>query len=187
MFAPFSKTAIKALCSVGESFEQSMNASDTALHLVKSRIGIHMLVADIQPSRVAAAVRWFVMLSLVLAMQIDACPFCSSADTSSYCIVGQKYYRWLSITHIPCISVVQSNNVEYISRPRCSFSVLIIYSIHLPYTVLRIVHIRRRSVRSGYRVVRAENGRNIRTDLSLSPLFLRAAPFSLGPVCDYCL
>lgn len=83
-----------------------MNASDTALHLVKPRIGIHMLVADRQPSRVAAAVRWCVMLSLELAMQIDACNFRSSADTSCYCIVGQKYHRWLSITHIPCISVV---------------------------------------------------------------------------------
>lgn len=83
-----------------------MNASDTVLHLVKSRIGIHMLVADRQPSRVAAAVRWFVMLSLELAMQIDECPFRSSADTSCYCIVGQKFHRWLSITHISCISVV---------------------------------------------------------------------------------
>lgn len=76
-----------------------MNASDTALLLVKSRIGIHMLVADSRPSRVAAAVRWCVGLSLELAMQIDACPFRSSADTSCYCIVGQKYHCWLSITH----------------------------------------------------------------------------------------
>lgn len=83
-----------------------MNASDTALLLVKSRIGIHMLVADLQPSRVAAPFRWCVMLSLELAMQIDACPFRSSADTSCHCIVAQKYYPWLSITHIPCISVV---------------------------------------------------------------------------------
>lgn len=163
-----------------------MNASDTVLHLVKSRIGIHMLVADIQPSRVAAAVRWCVMLFLELAMQIDAWPFRSSADTSCYCIVAQKYYRWLSITHIPCISVVQSNNVEYISRLPCSYFVLIIDSVHLPYTVLRIVHIRRRRMRSECSV-RAENGKNIRTDRSLLPLFLRAAPFSLGrfaiPVC----
>lgn len=164
-----------------------MNASDTALLLVKSRIGIHMLVAGKQPSRVAAAFRWCVMVSLELAMQIDECPFRSSADTSCYCIVGQKYYCWLSITHIPCISLVQSSNVEYISRPRCSFSVLIIDSVHLPYTVLRILNIWRRFVRSGRSVVSAENGRNIRTDRSLSPRFLRAAPFSLGrfaiPVC----
>lgn len=92
-----------------------MNASDTVLLLVKSIIGIHMLVADWQPSRVAAAVRWCVMLSLVLAMQIDACPFCSSADTSCYCIGGQKYHRWLSITHILCISSAQSNNMGNIS------------------------------------------------------------------------
>lgn len=129
MFAPSSKTAIKALCSVGESFEQRMNASDTALHLVKSRIGIHMLVADRQPSRVAAAVRWCVMLSLELAMPIDVCPFRSSADNSCHCIVAQKYHRWLSITHIPCISVVQSNNVEYISRPTCRYAVLMILCI----------------------------------------------------------
>lgn len=83
-----------------------MNASDTALLLVQSRIGIHMLVADWQRSRVAAAVRWCVGLSLELAMQIDACPFRSSADNSCYCIVAQKYYCWLSITDIPGISVV---------------------------------------------------------------------------------
>lgn len=164
-----------------------MNASDTALLLVKSIIGIHMLVADWQPSRVAAAVRWCVMLSLELAMQVDACPFHSSADTSCYCIVAQKYHLWLSTTNIPCISVVQSNNVEYISRPRCSFSVLIIDSVHLPYTVLRIVNIRRRCVRSGCSVVSAENRKRFRTDRSLSPQFLRAAPFWLGPVCDSCL
>lgn len=163
-----------------------MNASDTALLLVKSRLGIHMLVAERQPSRVAAAVRWCVMLSLELAMQIDACHFRSSADTSCYYIVAQKYHRSLSITYIPCISVVQSNNVEYISRPPCSYSVLIIDSVHLPYTVLRIVHILRRCVRSEFSV-RAENGRNIRTDRSLSPRFLRAAAFSLGPICDSCL
>lgn len=179
MFAPSSKTAIKALCSVGESFEKRMNASDTVLHLVKSRIGIHMLVADWQPSRVAAAVRWYVMLSLELAMQVDECPFRSSADTSCYCMVAPKYHLWLSITHIPCISVVQSNNVEYISRPRCSFSVLIIDSVYLLYTVLRIVHIRRRRVRSECSVSAA--------DRSLSPRFLRAAPFLLGPICDFCL
>lgn len=144
-----------------------------------SRIWIHMLVADRQPSRVAAAVRWCVMVSLELAMQIDACPFRSSADTSCHCIVGQKYHRWLSITDIPCISVVQSNNVEYISRPRCSFSVLIIDSVYLLYTILRIVHIRRRRVRSECSVRAA--------DRSLSPRFLRAAPFLLGPVCDFCL
>lgn len=159
-----------------------MNASDTVLLLVKSIIGIHMLVAERQPSRVAAAVRRCVMLSLELAMQIDACPFRSSADTSCYCIVTQKYYLWLSITHIPCISIVQSNNVEYNSRPPCSYSMLIIDSVHLPYTVLRIVHIRRRRMRSECSV-RAENGKNIRTDRSLSPLFLRA-PFWLGPICD---
>lgn len=164
-----------------------MNASDTALHLVKSRIGIHMLVADWQRSRVAAAVRWCVMLSLELAMQTDECPFRSSADTSCHCIGGQKYHLWLSITHISYISVVQPNNVEYISRPRCSFSVLIVDSVHLSYTVLRIVHIRRRCVRSGCSVVSTENRRNIRTDRSLSPRFLRAAPFSLGPICDSCL
>lgn len=164
-----------------------MNASDTALHLVKSRIGIHMLVAGKQPSRVAAAFRWCVMLSLELAMQIDVCPFRSSTDTSCYCIVAQKYHRWLSITHIPCISIVQSNNVEYISRPSCSYSVLIIDSVHLPYTVLRILHILRRCVRSGCSVVSAENRRNIRTDRSLSPLFLKAAPFWLGRICDSCL
>lgn len=62
-------------------------------------------------------------------MQVDACTFRSSADTSCYCIVGQKHHRWLSITHIPCISVVQSNNVEYISRPPCSYSVLMILCI----------------------------------------------------------
>lgn len=129
MFAPSSKTAIKALCSVGESFEERMNASDTALLLVKSRIGIHMLVAGRQPSRVAAAVRWCVMLSLVLAMQIDACHSRTSADTSCHCVVAQKYYRWLSITHIPCISLVQSSNVEYISRLPCSYSVLMILCI----------------------------------------------------------
>lgn len=44
MFDPSSKTAIKALCSVGESFEQRMNASDTVLHSVKVEI-----VADRQP------------------------------------------------------------------------------------------------------------------------------------------
>lgn len=92
-----------------------MNASDTVLHLVKSRIGIYMLVADWQPSRVAAAVRWCVMLSLELAMQIDACPFRSSADTSCHCVVARKYHLWLSITHIPCISLVQSNNIGNIS------------------------------------------------------------------------
>lgn len=129
MFGPSSKTAIKALCSVGESFEERMNASDTALLLVKSRIGIHMLVADRQPSRVAAAVRWCVILSLDLAMQIDACPFRSSADTSCHCIVAQKYHRWLSITHIPCISLVKPNNREYISRLPCSYSVLMILCI----------------------------------------------------------
>lgn len=138
MFAPSSKTAIKALCSVGESFEERMNALDTALHLVKSRIGIHMLVADRQPSRVAAAVRWCVMLFLELAIQVDVCPFRSSADTSCHCIVAQKYYRWLSITHIPCISVVQFNNEEYISRLSCSYFVLIIDSVYLPYTILKI-------------------------------------------------
>lgn len=92
-----------------------MNASDNALHLVKSRIGIHMLVADRQPSRVAAAVRWCVMLSLELAVQIDACPFRTSADTFCHCIGGQKYHRWLSITHILCISSAQSNNMGNIS------------------------------------------------------------------------
>lgn len=106
-----------------------MNASDTALHLVKSRIGIHMLVADWQRRRVAAAVRWCVGLSLELAMQIDACPFRSSADTSCYCIVAPKYHLWLSITHIPCVSVVQSNNGKYISRPPWSYPVLMIICI----------------------------------------------------------
>lgn len=62
-------------------------------------------------------------------MQIDACPFRSSADTSCHCIVAQKYYCWLSITHIPCISLVQSSNVEYISRLPCSYSVLMILYI----------------------------------------------------------
>lgn len=163
-----------------------MNASDTALHLVKPRVGIHMLVADRQPSRVAAAVRWCVGLSLELAMQIDACPFRSSADTFCHCVVAQKYHRWLSIAYILCISLVQSNNVEY--NLQTSLQLLRAYdSVYLPYTVLRMVHIRRRCVRSGCSVVSTENRRNIRTDRSLSPRFLRAVPFSLGPICDSCL
>lgn len=62
-------------------------------------------------------------------MQIDAYTFRSSADNSCHCIVAPKYHLWLSITDIPCISVVQSNNVEYISRPPCSYSMLMILYI----------------------------------------------------------
>lgn len=58
-------------------------------------------------------------------MHIDACPFRSSADTS----FAQKYHRSLSIAYIPCISLMQSKNVEYISRLSCSYSVLMILCI----------------------------------------------------------